>query len=31
MKNKTNLSKENLEKLLKDSKGTLISTDNGVR
>ncbi len=26
---KSNLSKENLEKLLKDSKGTLISTDNG--
>ena len=30
MKNKTNLSKENIERLLKDSKGTLISTSNGV-
>ena len=27
---KSNLSKENLEKLLKESKGTLIATDNGV-
>ena len=27
---KSNLSKENLEKLLKESKGTLIATDNGI-